>query len=150
MAKDSAKMDQIRALREARLKEAQDKSRDDPATSRGGCAPKLPGKNALVSTEADSDKGKAATQRPRRIGSGSRRQGFTSGSSDVTTRESRPAHPVEPPSRDTTTYEYRDAEKRKAYMRQYMKDRRVRLRAEREKARGSSGRVKQVERLVTS
>lgn len=55
-----------------------------------------------MSTETVSDKGKASSQRARRIGSGSSRQGFTSGSADVTTLESRPARPVEIPPREAT------------------------------------------------
>lgn len=40
-----------------------------------------------------------------------------------------------PAASGTTTHQYRDPEKRKAYMREYMKSRRAKLRAKREQAR---------------
>ena len=129
MAKDRGIVNQIRALREAKLK-----SSGDGQKGRHLPRPLAPGASGVTSVLTSPQKG---TRR------GGETPSTTKPSSDaarvVPTRK--PKSP-QPPSlkasaaaSGTTTHQYRNPEKRKAYMAKYMRERRKRQTEQRAKAK---------------
>ena len=132
MAKDRVKENQIRALWEARLKSSRGGGESRPAAQHGvdTAGVRVPKAQADVSG-LRSKAGVASGPREAKSSSDAART--------ATPRKPKPAPPQSPKASaaasETTTHQYREPEKRKAYMADYMRKRRRRQAEQRAKVK---------------